>query len=58
MQMPWGSRLGRKIWIVMVCCSCSHGLRHQAPHIDLAADGGGDQGGAANTQPSPPTVKA
>ena len=29
------------------CCSCGAGLRHQAPHIDLAGDGGGDQGGAA-----------
>ena len=28
-------------------CSCSLGLRHQAAHIDLAGDGGGDEGGAA-----------
>jgi hypothetical protein len=34
----------------MGCCPCSLGLRHQPPPIDLAGDGGGDQGGAAFTK--------
>jgi hypothetical protein len=33
MWLPWRSSVA--------------GLRHQPPHIDLAGDGGGDQGGAA-----------
>ena len=35
----------------MGCCrACSLGLGHQATPIDLAGDGGGDQGGAAFTK--------
>lgn len=50
-QRAWlsglSSTLGRTNWIVLGCWSCGISLGSQAAHIDLAGDGGGDQGGAA-----------
>jgi hypothetical protein len=36
MRMPWG------------CSSCGISVGHQAAHIDLAGDGGGDQAAMKN----------